>query len=77
MVSGHQYFIVEVSPPLVAKAATLARKHALRGYDAVQLAAALEVKAHSPALTMFSADDDLNAAAAAEGLLAEDPDLHP
>ena len=36
---ARQYRIVEVSAGLVAQAATLARKHALRGYDAVQLAA--------------------------------------
>jgi predicted nucleic acid-binding protein len=39
----HQYLLVEISAALVAQAAALARTHALRGYDAVQLAAALEV----------------------------------
>jgi predicted nucleic acid-binding protein len=74
---AHQYFIVEVSAPLVARAASLARTHALRGYDAVQLAAALEVHAQAPSLTLLSADAGLNAAAAAEGLLVDNPNHHP
>jgi predicted nucleic acid-binding protein len=72
-----QYVIVEVSPGLVAHAAALARKHALRGYDAVQLAAALEVHSRIPSVTLLSADVDLNRAATAEGLLVDDPNSHP
>jgi len=49
-----------VSAGLVAQAATLARRHALRGYDAVQLAAALEIHATDPSLTLLSADAELN-----------------
>lgn len=74
---ANQYTIVEVSPGLVAHAATLARKHALRGYDAVQLAAALEVHTQIMFLTLLSADTDLNAAAVAEGLFVDDPNNHP
>jgi predicted nucleic acid-binding protein len=74
---ARQYRIVEVSAGLVAQAATLARKHALRGYDAVQLAAALEIHASDPSLILLSADAELNAAAAAEGLAVDDPNLHP
>jgi predicted nucleic acid-binding protein len=74
---SHQYLIVEVSAALVTRAATLARTHALRGYDAVQLAAALEVQAHTPSLTLLSADAGLNAAATAEGLLVDDPNNYP
>jgi hypothetical protein len=60
----------------------LARTHALRGYDAVQLAAALHVDRQRrvrrrSALTVISADADLNAAALAEGLAADDPNNHP
>ena len=72
-----QYAIVEVAPGLVAHAATLARTHALRGYDAVQLAAALQVRVQLPSLTLVSADAELNAAALAEGLLVDDPNSHP
>jgi predicted nucleic acid-binding protein len=74
---ARQYFIIEVSAPLVDQAAALARKHGLRGYDAVQLAAALEAQARLPSLTLLSADADLNAAALAEGLPVDDPNNHP
>jgi hypothetical protein len=60
----------------------LAERHPLRGYDAVQLAAALAVHrpraaALLPALTFVCADARLNAAATAEGLTVEDPNDHP
>ena len=74
---AHQYRVVEVSAGLVAQAATLARRHALRGYDAVQLAAVLEIHANDPSLTLVSADAELNAAAQAEGLSVEGPELAP
>ena len=51
---ARQYVIIEVSAGLVAQAASLARKHGLSGYDAVQLAAALEVHAKVPSLTLLS-----------------------
>lgn len=62
------YRSVEISPALMASAMRLAETHALRGYDAVQLAAALEVNLRLLALGMtslmlVSADDDLNQAA--------------
>lgn len=38
----NNYFTVEITPVLLSVAMSLATKHALRGYDAVQLAAALE-----------------------------------
>jgi uncharacterized protein len=74
---SRQYVIVEVSVALVDRAAAIARTHALRGYDAMQLAAALEVHSYVPDLTLLSADADLNAAAAAEGLLVDDPNNYP
>jgi predicted nucleic acid-binding protein len=74
---AQQYFVVDVSAGLVAQAAALARTHGLRGYDAVQLAAACEVHAQAPSLTLLSADADLNTAAAAEGLRVDDPNRHP
>ena len=48
---ARQYAIVEVSAGLVAQAASLARTHGLRGYDAVQLAAALETHSQLPSVT--------------------------
>lgn len=60
----------------------LDESHRLRGYDAVQLTAALVVHERSlaaglPGLALVCADDDLNAAARAEGLAAENPNAHP
>lgn len=73
--------LIEISGTLVDEAMRLAEQHALRGYDAVQLAAALAFHrvAATAALTatLVSADHDLNAAAANEGLVVEDPTAHP
>ena len=78
----NSYFTVEITPLLASRAITLATKHALRGYDAVQLAAALEANDERTAnllspLILISADDELSAAAKAEGLNVEDPNDHP
>ena len=73
--------LVEVSGGLIDEAMRLAERHALRGYDAVQLAAALAFQAISAAAgltaTLVCADRELNAAAAAEGLIVEDPNNYP
>jgi predicted nucleic acid-binding protein len=79
---AHQYHAVEITATLIARAMTLAETHALRGYDAVQCAAALEVHTSRRAfgmstLTLVCADGALNAAATAEGLLVADPNEHP
>jgi len=72
--------VVEISPDLVARALDIVEKHALRGYDAVQLAAAITVHQSTSLIgipTIFvSADLELNAAAEAEGLRVENPELH-
>ena len=77
----NQYRKVEIQAKLVLRAMSLVELHGLRGYDAVQLAAALETHARCLArgttLTLVSADAELNLAAAAEGLVADDPNLHP
>jgi uncharacterized protein len=59
----------------------LANTHALRAYDAVQLATALEINhkeqdAGFAPVTLISADHALNVAALAEGLSVDDPNLH-
>jgi hypothetical protein len=74
--------IVEISPRLIARAMDLAERHALRGYDAVQLAAALIVndgcrELGFTTLLVVSADEELNIAASAEGLQVENPNVHP
>jgi uncharacterized protein len=78
---GH-YQIIEVNEALINRAMALAEKHALRGYDAVQLAACLEVQAVRAALSLLAitfvcADNQLNAAAKAENLATENPNDHP
>lgn len=77
-----EYQIVEVDELIIDRAMLLAETHGLRGYDAVQLAAALEVNAsylaagHS-AIILLASDSELNAAANVEGLSVEDPNVHP
>jgi uncharacterized protein len=76
------YRITDVTTPLIEDAMILAETHASRGYDAVQLAAALEVNEQQVALgfspiTLVSADVDLNTAATTEGLTVDDPNAHP
>jgi predicted nucleic acid-binding protein len=77
-----EYGIIEITPALLSQAMTLAETHALRAYDAVQLAATLDLQASRtaiglPPITLLSADRDLNLAATASGVLVEDPNLHP
>lgn len=77
-----QYLVVEITELVLRRAMDLADRHALRAYDAIQLSAVLTLNerrvAHalSPA-TLVSADQDLNAAARAEGLHVDDPNSHP
>lgn len=76
------YQFVEITDLLLQSAMNLAERYALRGYDAVQLAAGLEVNALvianglSP-IIFVSADAELNRAAASEGLPIDDPNAHP
>ena len=73
-----RYTILEITPGLLADATTLANRHELRAYDAVQLAAVLELNRISQGgIVLVSADKDLNDAATAEGLTVENPNLHP
>jgi predicted nucleic acid-binding protein len=79
---GYHYRIIEISAELTDRAVSMVRAHSLRAYDAVQLAAALEINqgrsaSGLPAITLVSADNSLNAAAVAEGLAVEDPNAHP
>jgi len=74
---AQQYRIVEITIPLMQEASRLADSHVLRAYDAVQLAAALDIHRLDPSLTLLSADAELNTAALAQGLLVDDPNNHP
>jgi predicted nucleic acid-binding protein len=77
---ANRYRIVGVTTVLILNAMLLAERHALRGYDAVQLAAlAVDAERRSvrlPALTLVCADSELNAAAQSEGLAVENPNAH-
>ncbi|HEV7858924.1 MAG TPA: type II toxin-antitoxin system VapC family toxin [Pyrinomonadaceae bacterium] len=75
------YLHVEINQTLTIHAMSLAETNALRGYDAVQLAAALEVcnerrSVGLPTPALISADAALNAAAIAEGLTIDNPNDH-
>jgi uncharacterized protein len=77
-----RYTVIEVTPDLVDDAMRLGNAHALRAYDSVQLAVALEVNRSYRAdglgpVTLISADQALNEAALAEGLAVDDPRSHP
>ncbi len=83
---ANQYQVIEVTDTVVTRAMTLIEAHPLKGYDGVQLAAAVEVNTLAlaigimaigmPALTLVSADKQLNRAAVAEGLTVENPQNH-
>ncbi|MHB1556848.1 MAG: type II toxin-antitoxin system VapC family toxin [Isosphaeraceae bacterium] len=77
-----RYRIIDLTPAIFADAMLKARKRRLRAYDAVQLAAALELRRQHHAaglapVTLISADQALNDAAIAEGLTVDDPRSHP
>lgn len=76
------YQQIAIEEPILSRAVALTQNHRLRGYDAVQLAAALVVHdqyvaAGFPGITLISADNDVNMAAQAEGITAHNPNLHP
>jgi hypothetical protein len=78
----NEYQQLALTDTVIAAAMRLAEVHRLRGYDAVQLAAAVElhvvrVAAGLQPLVFVSADLALHAAAAREELLVDDPNAHP
>lgn len=60
--------ILDVDRALLSSATELAARHALRGYDAVQLASGLRAADATGATGFACLDTQLNAAATAEGL---------
>lgn len=73
-----QYLAVGIQEEVLAHARRLLDTHSLRTLDAIQLACALEVAGlFSQPVTLASADQNLLAAAAAEGLATSNPNLHP
>jgi len=77
-----KFFKVRIDLTTIREATLLAKKHFLRGYDAVQLAVALQIESErkivgASSLIFVSADNDLNNAAQAEGLSVENPNNYP
>jgi len=75
----YEYFKVPISFEVLNLAVSLARKRALRGYDAVQLACAVKIKEvvtteeHEAKITFIVADKALEEAARAEGFATINP----
>ena len=77
-----QYRIVVLGSALFTRARSLLERHPLRTYDALHLAAALladrrVVASGIAPLTFLAADQRLLTAAAAEGLVTDNPLAHP
>ncbi len=75
------YALLSGSRTIIDQAVGLTQNHRLRGYDAVQLSTALAANdvlnaTELGVLTFVAADDDLVAAARAEGLATENPNRH-
>ena len=71
-----RFAVMELGTPVMTRATDLARVHGLRAADAIQLACALLAGGSRPAeasLTLVSSDEELNGAAAREGLVVLDP----
>ncbi len=73
-----QYQVIEITGTIINSSMIMAEMYALRGYDAVQLASGRELNISCvanglPAVIFVSADNTLNAAALAEGLVIDNP----
>ncbi len=78
---ANEYRIVSISDAVINRSMVVAEAHALRGYDAVQLGAALEINGRritlgATPLTLVTSDAELLTAAIAESLLTDDPNIH-
>lgn len=75
------YQIAEITASLVERAMKLVEIHPLKGYDAVQLAAAItlnqaRISRNLSPITFICADARLNQAAQSQGLTVENPNDH-
>ena len=76
--TNSRFQVMAVSDEIIYSAAALTQRHPLRGYDAVHLAAALEINRYfelnrTTPLTFVSADEKLCQSASAEALKTENP----
>ncbi len=74
--------IIRTNDIIISEAMQLSEKHFLRGYDAVQLAIALELEKrftvkNFASIIFISADNALNSAAQTEGLTIDNPNNYP
>jgi uncharacterized protein len=77
-----RFSVFKINDAIISQAMKLAVNHALRGYDAVQLASALYAEQELSQLNLsplifVSADNELNNAAKTEGLNIENPNNYP
>jgi predicted nucleic acid-binding protein len=81
-----RFRILDVAAIVSTQACAIAEAHALRGYDAVQLASAIHIYNRLLSLganpsqisfTFISSDNELNSAAQIEGLTVENPNNYP
>jgi hypothetical protein len=75
-------FASDIETNIIELAANLAEKHVLRGYDAVQLACAVNLnqlrqQAKLSPIIFVSADNALNQTALTEGLIVDNPNNYP
>lgn len=81
-----RFRILDVAAIVATQACAIAEAHALRGYDAVQLASAIHIynrllslgaNPSQVSFTFISSDNELNSAAQIEGLIVENPNNYP
>jgi predicted nucleic acid-binding protein len=73
-----EYVTLPLADQVLTQARALVKAHPLRALDAIQLASALRAGAIlAEHITFLSSDRHLLAAATAEGLLIDDPLIHP
>lgn len=78
----NEYVTLEITSALLTEARRFVKTYGLRGYDAVQLAVAVnfnqeQIATGLPTVVFVSADAELLDAAGAEGLRVENPNDHP
>jgi predicted nucleic acid-binding protein len=81
-----RFRILDVAANVATQACAVVETHALRGYDAVQLASAINIynrllslgaNPSQVSFTFISSDNELNLAAQIEGLTIENPNNYP
>ena len=79
---SRRYQKINITESIINEAMHYADKYELRGYDAVQMACAVEIEKRikltdGASLIFVSADNDLNNAVSSEGMSVENPNNYP